>query len=114
MVEKFSPQETKSKEIITVVNPRELFITLTGLKKKKIEEMGYVITETQQNIIEEKWSGVSVKKSYDWLVKLTKDGKELVLKGLADHRFNSGSEPIEITVEKNEFSKEELENFSQI
>lgn len=114
MVEKFFPQETKSKEIIAINNPRKLFIMLTGSKKEIIEEMGYVITEEQQNIIEEKWSGVSVKKSYDLLVKLTKDGKELVLKGLIDHRLNSGGEPIEITVEKNEFTKEELENFSQI
>lgn len=111
MVEKFSPEEFKPKEVV-VDNPRELFMILTGSRKQKIEEMGFVVTETQQNIIEEKWSGVSVKKSYDWIVKISKNGKELVLRGLVDHRFNGGSEPIEITVEKNDFSKEELENFS--
>lgn len=106
MVEKFSPQESKSKEVTAIDNPRELFITFTGLKKQKIEEMGYIIEEERQDIIKNT--------SYYWFVKLTKDEKELVLKGLVDHRFNAGSEPIEITVEKNSFSKEELENFSKI
>ena len=114
MVEKFPPYEFKSSKEAIINNPRGLFMIFTGSKKQKIEEMGFAITETQQNIIEEKWSGVSIKKSYDWIVKINKDEKELILKGLVDHRFNGGSEPIEITIEKNDFSEEELENFSQI
>lgn len=55
-----------------------------------------------------------MKKSYDWIVKLDKGGKELFLKGKVDHRFGGGNEPMEIIVEKNEFSKEELEAFFQM
>lgn len=112
MVEKFSPEEFNPKEV-TVNNPPALFMILISLKKQKLEEMGFVITETRENIVEEKWSGVSAIKSCDWIVKICKDGKELVLKGLVDSRFNTGGLPVETSVEKNDFSKEELEKFYQ-
>lgn len=112
MIEDFHFQKEQPKEIIPVNNPKELFIALTGLRKQKIEELGYAITESKQNIVEEKWLGAKVKKSYDLMVTLGKNEKELTLRCLIDHRFNGGVEPQEVTVEKNNFSKEELEKIS--
>lgn len=114
MIEKFSPEKSKAEKTV-INNPRDLFKAFTGLRKHAIEDMGYVITETKQNIeMEKSWSGSLVEKKYEWIVRLTKDHKEIVLNGLVDHRFNSGGEPSEITVEKNDFSEEELENFLKI
>ncbi len=99
MVEKFLHTGPESMKNI-IENPRNLFRTLTGEERRRIEDLGYTIDESKSDIIE------SV--SYDWFVTLKKNNKELVLKGLVDHRFNTGSEPVEIVVEKNNFSKEEL------
>lgn len=99
----FSPEREKN---IIVANSRALFIVFTGMRKQKIEQMGYIIEEKMEAIVE----GVS----YYWAVRVIKDDKELVLKGRVDHRFNAGSEPVEISIEKNNFSKEELESLSKI
>lgn len=114
MIEEFRFQGEMPKEIIPVNNPKELLIILTGVRRQKIEELGYTITESEENIIEENWSGAKVKKSYDLIVTLSKNEKELTLRCLIDHRFNGGSEPQEVTVEKNNFLKEELEKISSI
>lgn len=51
MTKEVFPQGESSKEIPAIENPRKLFMLFTGLKKKKIEEMGYTITEEQKNVL---------------------------------------------------------------
>lgn len=104
MTEKFSSPEPEKN--IIIANPRALFMVFTGMRKQKIEQMGYTIEEKTETIVE----GVS----FYWAVRVIKDDKELVLKGRVDNRFNAGSEPMEINIEKNNFSKEELESLSKI
>jgi len=88
---------------INVGNTREIFHALTSnLRKDAIQKRGNCVINTYRKAYEE---GIS----YYWYAGLTQNEKELLLRGFSSARFNAGSEPQEIIVERNDFTGEELD-----
>ncbi len=115
-------------------DPRELFIMLNGVGEGEVDLPGFTVTiekegvrtrplpwyddEMQKEIErmkEEIGEEINIEEErdvigYDSVITLKReeDGKKLILVGVVDHRFNGGSEPVEISVRRNDFSGEEL------